>query len=333
MASEWPNGLDDLNLLAAYEVLEDLNAEFNVIAEGPVEIPLWCQIIRHPELHPGDAPGFRDAYMERRWKITNFLKDKSIIERFEVIEADHRWQNRLLVSAGAKAVKHAFQVCAAEYNRRFFPEPPLTPEPSGAPSLLADVNPPSKPAKRFSVVEWIFLVSAIATIIGLPATWMSVPGFQEWAKHVIGIQAQPKALIAEPVQKPDVRRPSDLSVAAVSHGQRAAPKQPKESPNSLRKRTLKLADDLGVFLAERFARTPEGEEERRQYDEATNNIYLNLYKSRTVGILQELQAKGLDIGILNASGAAPVRYLAGDELRQLSDLAYHLDANDKVVSF
>lgn len=107
----------------------------------------------------------------------------------------------------------------------------------------------------------------------------------------------------------------------------------KEGSASLRRRTVRLANDLDTFMAERWAKRPVDQEEARKFDQATINLYLSLYKSRTIGIIQELQAKGLDVGLLGAPGAAQSRYLLGDETRQLRDLAYHLDENGNMVHF
>jgi hypothetical protein len=107
-----------------------------------------------------------------------------------------------------------------------------------------------------------------------------------------------------------------------------------EPKNSLRKRTLGLANDLNVFLGERWARRPPGHgADTLKYDQATLDLYMKLYKNRMVGILQELQDKGLDTGLLAAPGGAPSRFLLPDEIRQLRDLAYHLDEMGKVVKF
>ena len=111
----------------------------------------------------------------------------------------------------------------------------------------------------------------------------------------------------------------------------AAYREPKDS---LRRRTVALANDLGVFLAERWAKRPAGHgDDTMKYDQATYNLYMKLYKARTVGILQELQDKGLDTGLLAAPGGAQSRFLLPDEIRQLRDLAYHLDEKGNAVRF
>jgi hypothetical protein len=107
-----------------------------------------------------------------------------------------------------------------------------------------------------------------------------------------------------------------------------------EPSNSLRKRTTGLANELDVFLAERWSRRPPGHGEATlKYDQITYDLYMKHYKNRTVGILQELQGKGLDTGLLAVSGGAPSRFLMPDEIRQLRDLAYHLDERGNVVRF
>jgi len=107
-----------------------------------------------------------------------------------------------------------------------------------------------------------------------------------------------------------------------------------EPKNSLRKRTLGLANDLNVFLGERWAKRPPGHgQDTMKYDQATLDLYMKLYKNRMIGILQELQDKGLDTGLLAAPGGASSRFLLPDEIRQLRDLAYHLDEKGNIVKF
>src|SRR5207302_9867252 len=97
-----------------------------------------------------------------------------------------------------------------------------------------------------------------------------------------------------------------------------------EPKNSLRKRTLSLANDLNVFLGERWARRPPGHgPDTMKYDQATLDLYMKLYRNRMVGILQELQDKGLDTGLLAAPGGASSRLLLPDDVPRLHELASH----------
>src|SRR5207248_9820717 len=107
-----------------------------------------------------------------------------------------------------------------------------------------------------------------------------------------------------------------------------------EPKNSLRRRTLGLANALNVFLGERWSKHPAGHStDTLKYDQATLDLYMKFYKSRMVEILQELEDKGLDTGLLGAPGGASSRFLLPDEIRQLRDLAYHLDEKGNVVKF
>lgn len=297
--------MDYTNLLAALDLLDDLVREYNIAVPGErVSIPLWNQVIKFQELHPVDSPAIRDAYMERRYKMTVFLKDKGIIKEFEIEEAGHRWDYRLIIEADPQTVREAFDLCSTEEFERQKEaqrerEKQKKVETKVAPVTSNPVTPAmaQKRRHRIKFYEWITLIVAILALVG---TWLGVPGFQEWANRWFHI--------------PTLQRS-------------------EEPADSLRRRTVKLADDLASFNAERFAGRPTDQRESRQYDQESINLYIAKYRDRTVGILQELQAKGLDTGLLNAPGAAPSRYLMPDEIRQLRDLAYHLDGQDQVVRF
>ena len=111
--------LDPLNLLHVYDVLLDLEEEFNVApARGPLTIRLWNEAIRFRDLHPGDDAGIRDEYCQRRWKILNHLKGEGVILDFELLEGSHRWKSRIAVVADSTSVRTASALVAAEYENR-----------------------------------------------------------------------------------------------------------------------------------------------------------------------------------------------------------------------
>ena len=111
--------LDPLNLLAVYDVLLDLEEEFNIAsARGSVTIRLWNQGIRFSDLHPGDGVGIRDAYCERRWKVLNYLKEEGVILHFELLEGSQRWEDRITAVADSASVRTASELVAAEYENR-----------------------------------------------------------------------------------------------------------------------------------------------------------------------------------------------------------------------
>lgn len=107
-----------------------------------------------------------------------------------------------------------------------------------------------------------------------------------------------------------------------------------EPQDSLRRLTAHLADDLDTFLAKRgLGRSIGSGEDAKQYDQETINLYMVGYKSRTIEILNKLRGKGLDVGLLDAPGAAQSRFLLPDETHELRCLAFHLDEHGELVKF
>ena len=145
--------------------------------------------------------------------------------------------------------------------------------------------------------------------------------------------------IAEP---PRVRlSPPVISVRSTA----VAPSDAKEPKNSLRRRTLRLADEIDAYGKERgearmtvsTMRDSTGQiPALNQYDSETITMYVSRgMKERTLGIVRELRAKGLDTGYLENSAEQRPLTVYGfggwSELAQLRELAYHLDANGNVV--
>ena len=126
------------------------------------------------------------------------------------------------------------------------------------------------------------------------------------------------------------------------------PKPTVEPKNSLRKRVVRLTDDLEGLVREQNATLPTVEQVQtmtpeqknaanKALDEATKKmeaIYLDKFRSRTVGIIAELKAKGLMTGYWDAplEKGAEFRIPIGEEIHRLRELAYHLDGQDRVVA-
>jgi hypothetical protein len=131
-----------------------------------------------------------------------------------------------------------------------------------------------------------------------------------------------------------------------------------ESPDSLRRRTMKIADELSKFLTMRQqnhppnaypdSRDPNPSEERKaaikkcqDYDQQTQDLYARIYRDRLVGIIREYHVKGIATGFLESSAMQRVPYAAipgsiiegtpNDELWMLRNLAYRVDAKDNSV--
>jgi len=121
-----------------------------------------------------------------------------------------------------------------------------------------------------------------------------------------------------------------------------------ELKNSLRKRVVRLTDDLELLVREQNATLPTLEQvqtmtpeqknaSNKAFDEATKKmtaIYLDRFRSRTVGIIAELKAKGLMTEYWDGplEKGAEFRMPIGEEIRRLRELAYHLDSQDRVVT-
>jgi hypothetical protein len=131
-----------------------------------------------------------------------------------------------------------------------------------------------------------------------------------------------------------------------------------ESPDSLRRRTEKLADEYYKYALKRRedhppaaypdSRDPNPTEERkkmiaacRKYDQETEDYYQKHFKDRMVGIVKEYNAHGVKTGYLESdltqrppSVAVPGSAWEGslmDGLSQFPELAYHVDKRDRLI--
>ena len=131
-----------------------------------------------------------------------------------------------------------------------------------------------------------------------------------------------------------------------------------ESPNSLRRKTIRLVDDLISFWAQRPlpaqpVQNPGNDDERHrnavwdQYWRDANAAYIAAgFRERILGLVRQYRSKGLDIGFLEQAAEQPQRlfgsYFAGgpelntcwqysSELCQLRELAFHVDAKDEMT--
>jgi hypothetical protein len=126
------------------------------------------------------------------------------------------------------------------------------------------------------------------------------------------------------------------------------PQSAVEPRNSLRKRVVRLTEDLENLVREQSATLPTSEQvqgmtpeqknaSNKAFDEAnkkTTAIYLDKFRPRTVGIIAELKAKGLMTEYWDGpmEKGAEFRMLLGEEIRRLNELAYHLDGQDRVMT-
>jgi len=190
---------------------------------------------------------------------------------------------------------------------------------------------------RFDILEkkhpktWAFLNNRPARLLLL---FLAAGFLAKDAKDAAEIPEPPLIKLAPPV---------------ISTATSVASPQIKEPQNSLRRRVMRLADDLDSLLLEQSKALPTQEQSQSMtpeqkdaanhaFDEVTkktNLVYLEKLRPRTVGIIAELKAKGLltDYWDVPMEKGAEFRMLQGGETHRLRELAYHLDAQDKVVRF
>lgn len=132
----------------------------------------------------------------------------------------------------------------------------------------------------------------------------------------------------------------------------------KEPEDSLRRRTLKIANELSDFLRSRFENhppyaypqpnDPNPPDERKvaikkclEYDQQTTDTYMRKYKDRMVGIIREYAGKNVPTGFLEQSFSRGVPVWAPpgtvwedtpqNELGQFKELAFHVTAKDQLI--
>ena len=161
--------------------------------------------------------------------------------------------------------------------------------------------------------------------------------------------------LLEPDEAPIVRfvAPSVPSIAPVTT-------TPSEPSDSLRRRTIKVADALYDYMDTRRKNHPPyaypqpndpnpSEEQKKkikvcgEYDEATHSYYNKHFRDQIVGIIREYNAKGVKTAWLEntatqgnlpiAQEGSPWEGSRQDDLSQFRDLAYHVDAGDKLIAF
>ena len=134
---------------------------------------------------------------------------------------------------------------------------------------------------------------------------------------------------------------------------------PPESPNSLRRRTLKLVNDLNLFWSRRpqqyraKVQNPTTDEERQRnaafdkYWIEAEAAYRNAnFRDRLLGIVREYKGKGIASGYLEQGFEQSNRMVGADafggsdledcfrfmsDICSLRELAYHVDDNDQPI--
>jgi hypothetical protein len=132
----------------------------------------------------------------------------------------------------------------------------------------------------------------------------------------------------------------------------------REAKDSLRRRTMRAADELYDYLKKRAEKQPPAaspnsndpnpSEERKKeiqtwqrYQQETEDYYVKHFRDRTVGIVKEYESKGVPVHFLENDfkqrmpGLVPTGSVweGMDDLSRFRDLAYHVDARDHLIVF
>jgi hypothetical protein len=186
-------------------------------------------------------------------------------------------------------------------------------------------------------LHWIFGVFGIVVMVGI----------------IVGFTIMYRTII------PDAPQISFQSVAPpVVPVSKTSPRPTlKESPNSLRRRTLNLVNELNQFWSQRHqpmppVQSPSTDEEKKRnaawdkYWAEAGIAYQNAaYKERLLGIVREYKVKGISTGYMEQGFEQPNRLVGSDafggalddctrymnDLCQIRELAYHVDAQDQPV--
>lgn len=130
---DWIKELTDDNLLVVYDVVLDVRQEMQLTSD--VAIALCPSVIKFSQLMPFDGVNMRDRYSEMRWKTVGLLKSKGIISGYEYLEAGHRWESKIRITAKADEFNRFSRLLDQEIKNRNA----MTPSDLPATSLSIDL--------------------------------------------------------------------------------------------------------------------------------------------------------------------------------------------------
>jgi hypothetical protein len=198
-------------------------------------------------------------------------------------------------------------------------------------------------------VPWLSRIlerrSAVGVLLLVGIFLLVGDGFELVGKEVPEIPPPPTVIVKAPL-------PPTIQVQLIAAS--------SEQKDSLRRRTMRLADEVYEFLMERQqnhppvaypnSNDPNPSDETKQaikrcqeYDQETFNQYMRRYRDSMIGIVKEYEAKGVRTRYLEndlkqrVPGAATIgsdwEGSSVDELSQFRDLAYRVDAHDNAIHF
>jgi hypothetical protein len=193
------------------------------------------------------------------------------------------------------------------------------------------------------------------------ATWFLLFGISVihtiYMDHV-HLVSESQSLINQIAAKDQVLRQNRNTIDDLSAKLSALTTQ--EPNDSLRRRTVKLADEFTMYLAgmleskkkppDAFPNSadPNPSEERKKEIQASQTYYQGIedyyakhFRDRFVGIVKEYEYRGVRTGYLANEFAQRVPYIPQlgsvmdglDDISRFRDLAYHVDARDHLITF
>jgi hypothetical protein len=122
----WAISLSEENRLYLLELLEDMLGELELGTSRPA-IKLWNQVIKYPQLHPGDGIQIRQNYMKRRYQMAQLLEQHGIVSNVDVPRGQSGYDVDLLFQGDPAHVRALLASVRASFPRRTKPPSPPSP--------------------------------------------------------------------------------------------------------------------------------------------------------------------------------------------------------------
>ena len=196
-AFSWATSLSEENRLYVIDLAEDMLAQLELGVADPA-IRLWNQVIKYPQLHPGDGIQIRQNYMERRYRTAQLLERHGIVSGVDVPRGQSGYDVVMTFRGDAARVRALMAAVKAS-----FPKPKsAVPQPSIEPFW-----------KRFSgeffalvlgIVlalaidrsSWLYAALAILPLVGILRSMRIVPSWTGAWKAVVDLAVILGALAA-----------------------------------------------------------------------------------------------------------------------------------------
>jgi ribosomal protein S8 len=113
----WFENLKGDNFFAVLDVMIDIKNEIDILSDV-IQIPIMQTKIKFPQLCPVSSPDMRDKYCNLRWKATEFLEKKGIIDSYKILQNGHRWKAFIKIELEIKKFLKEYEAIKKEYQMR-----------------------------------------------------------------------------------------------------------------------------------------------------------------------------------------------------------------------